>query len=221
MNYQRTTVADAKAFGIPAAIGIPPDDPRFIRYLNEAIARLAYTGPWVGAIQRIRICLTGSCIICPRDVINLDGVISGCEIINVRNQWYEYLGPELNPLCACDCSVNLINRDFTPFPKPFTGPDRICIHNDPCESGTTVLLRGTDQNGKPVRGQWPAGSGRWEHGERIVLTSEPFTCSSTTFSTLNGIQKDETTRSIQLFREQDNGNPDLLLAEYGATETRP
>src|SRR4030095_2096887 len=136
--------------------------------------------------------------------------------------------PEVTQSCACHCGIDLINRAFSPFHKQFQGPDNICVYSDQCDAGKTVLIQGLDQNGKPVRNQYPPGSGKWENGERITLNAPssgsptpPYACSLTQWTKLTGLQKDETTNPIQLFRGADDNDPNLLFAEYGPSETSP
>lgn len=114
----------------------------------------------------------------------------------VQNGFFEFLdfgiGLQPNPHRCGGAYLQAYDRDFIPtLGKLATTPQNLQIFaTDARDAGRTVIIQGTDQNGKTILGTDPVTSqtilGEW------VTLSLPFSVTLNQFSSITGIVKDST-----------------------------
>lgn len=196
------------------AFGVCQGDPKVATYCNEAQDRLlidpqcpdeGWLGGWI--TMRLTVANTnGSAYVTtPREISRL--VVMGVcqEPIPMRNGFYEYLqfGAGLQPkTCAprCGSTFAAYDRDSVVTLHDFLStPQQVRIHiSDNRDIGRRVLLQGMDANGLAVTNTDP-NTGTTALGEYIVLAA-PFVNSANIYSSITGIQKDQTWGSLQFFQ---------------------
>lgn len=231
----RPTLSVFRAQFPTEAMGLCVDNPLVAAYCNEAQERLLMDplcpeeGWWGGWIT---MNLTASVVnnayayvTTPREIARLI-VMSVCQTpIHIRNGFYEYLqyGPGLKPKACtggytCGDPMEAIERDsVVTLASLLSTAQTIRIYTtDTRDLGRRVLVQGKDQNSQVVMTTDP-GTGKSAPGEYMVITS-PFTDSVNTFSTISGIQKDETWGTIQFFQVDPTTGTEVALSSMEPSE---
>lgn len=235
----RRTLAQAKdptQCGISQVANVSPQDPRFVRFVNEATQNLVQSGEmFYGLHQKIQFCVTSGCLVLPRQIASVDSIAVCNRPITVRNRWFEYLetglglrsdsshhegpnwdcgscgGPELlDPATITCCFADIIGVN-----------KKIKVYADIAESSTAqILLLGYDENAQWIRTETAPGSGVWQDGEYVSISTTPVT-STKFFSSLTGAQKPVTNGNVRLYEYDTDLATQRAIAIYEPDETNP
>lgn len=226
----RQTLSRFRAQWPAESMGICQSDPQVANYCNDAQERLlmdpltpdeGWYGGWVTMNLTATVTNGATYVVTPREIARLI-VMDVCQKpIHIRNGFYEYLnyGSGLQPkrcqLTGCGSTFQAFERDSVYTFSSLIGHKTIRIYaSDARDSGKRVLLQGKDANGQTVLTTNP-GSALSAPGEYIVLAF-PFVDSANVYSTIDGIQKDETYGPL-LFNQVDTGT----LAETPLSSMEP
>jgi hypothetical protein len=215
----RATFADIKLSRIPKVLGLCNDDSRLLEFTNEAIQRLLEKGRWWGTVVKARFCITSGCLTWPRNVAAIDAVQLDSSPIAVKNQWFEFLEYR-DPSCCCETSAKLQDRGTAPTVVDVVGSKKVRAYiTDTSDATKRVLIQGYDQNRSWVRTQL---GGQWYDGEWLTL-AYPHVTSTNYFTSITGIQKNETNLRVAIYEYNPvNGGmrtlaimePDEKIANY-------
>ena len=230
----RPTLANFRAQWPAEAMGICQADPAVAAYCNDSQERLLMDpmapdeGWWGGSIT---LNLTASIInrsayvVTPREIARL--IVMGiCQHpVQIRNGWYEYLqfGRGLQPKgCQnsdCASPFQAYERDnVVTFAPLLSTPQQIRVYpTDIRDTALRVLLQGKDQNGQIILTTDP-GTGQSSPGEYLQL-GFPFTTSVNQFSTITGIQKDQTYGPLQFFQVDPTTGAEVALSTMDPNES--
>lgn len=227
----RFTVADIKNSRVPPSLGVGPDDPRLLMWLNEATERLLYTGKWWGTVARFRMCASDSCLTLPAQIATIEAVNTCGQPTAVRDFWYEFLdngwgsvGREGNHGgngTGGGCMNAAIMRGNYPTFSDIHGVDKklnfICdLASDSCCS---VLALGYDQNQNWIR---TLQDGVYKDGEVIRLSQGTGTNSVNIFSSVTGIQLPDTLQGqVWLYEYNTTTTTKRMIGHYQYFETNP
>ena len=196
-------------------MGICQSDPAVVAYANDSCERLLMDqmapdeGWWGGSVTlnlTASIANHSAYVVTPREIGRLI-VTAICQYpVQIRNRFYEYLrfGRGLQPkTCAgnvCGGQLQAYERDNVVTLAPLLStPQKIRVYpTDIRDSGLRVLLAGKDQNGQVILTTDP-NTGTSSPGEYVSIKF-PFSDSANTFSTITGIQKDQTYGPLQFFQ---------------------
>ena len=175
-------------------------------YANDAQERLLMDplcpseGWWGGSVTlnlTATIANRSAYVVTPREIARL--IVMGIcqQPVQIRNGFCQYLqfGRGLQPKgcqnSACASPFQAYERDNVVTLAPLLStPQQVRIYpTDVRDAGKRVLLQGKDQNGMVILTTDP-GTGQSAPGEYISL-SFPFSTSVNQFSTITGIQKDQ------------------------------
>ncbi len=187
-------------------MGICQSDPQVANYCNDAQNRLfidplcpseGWYGGWVTLNLSATVTNGVAYVVTPREIARLI-VMGVCEHpVHIRNGFYEYLnfGSGLQPktcrATGCGSTFQAFERDNVFTFTALSGTKTIRIYpSDARDSGKRVLVQGKDANGQTVLTTNP-GSALSAPGEYVVLTF-PFVDSANLYTTIEGLQKDET-----------------------------
>jgi hypothetical protein len=214
-------------------MGICNSDPAVANYCNDSQERLLMDpmapseGWWGGTIT---LNLTASInsgaayVVTPREIARLtDMAVCGLPI-RIRNGFYEYLqfGRGLQPKTCrsglCGSSLSAYERDNVVTLAPLLStPQKIRIYpTDSRDSGLRVLVQGLDQNKMVILTTDP-NTGTSAPGEYIALKF-PFVDSINTFSTVSGLQKDQTYGPLQFFQVDATTGAEVALSAMEPNE---
>jgi len=222
------------------SIGLCPGDSRAYDYINSGQERLLYDPRtpeqgWIGGWAEMAFLVPreNPYITTPRGVANLLA-IDGCNRpIPLSNQFQEYLefGDGRFPKSEhwrgrCDgWHRHGYSRNYAcTFVDICNPPQRIQIFpvnqadaspNPLTGAVPRVLLQGMDQNGNIITSQ---DNGVTVQGEFVTLQS-PFVMSKNSFSTLTGIQKDQTLGEVQIWQSDPIWGVSQILSVMEPTET--
>lgn len=226
----RFTVADIKNSRVPPSLGVGPDDPRLLMWLNEATERLLYTGKWWGTVARFRMCASQGCLTLPAQIATIEAVNTCGQPTAVRDFWYEFLdngwgsvGGEADNghFNSGGCMNAAIMRGNYPTFADIHGVDKklnfICdLASDSCCS---VLALGYDQNQNWIR---TLQGGSYKDGEVIRLSQGTGTNSVNIFSSVTGIQLPDTLQGqVWLYEYSTTNNTKRMIGHYQYFETNP
>ena len=154
----------------------------------------------------------------PREIARLI-VMAVCQYpIHIRNGFYEYLKwgsgvqPKTCQYTGCGSAFQAFERDnvVTLSPLLATAQTIRIYPTDARDSGLRVLIQGKDQNGQIILTTDP-GTGLSAPGEYVSLAF-PFVDTTNQFTTVTGIQKDETYGPIQLFQVDPTAGTEVALS---------
>lgn len=213
-------------------MGICTADTAVTAYCNDAQDRLlmdplAPDEGWYGGWITLALTATSvngtSYVTTPREICRLIDIAVCQNPLHIRNGFYEYLkyGSGLQPkTCAPTCSIlfEAYERDNVPTLNSLLSTPQIirAYLTDPRDSGRRVLIQGKDQNAQVILTTDP-GTARSAPGEYLTLVS-PFVDSTNQFSTISGIQKDETWGNIQFFQVDPTAGTEVPLSVMEPTE---
>jgi hypothetical protein len=224
MSALRLRMADVKASRIPEVLGICATDDRLADYTNESQERMLHRGNWVGTQAQHIIRTINGKITWPRHVLVPNGVsLCGCNL-DIRNEWYEFLGngPGLqDETCGYRQVIDRgISVAFDDIDEEGMGDKKIRVYCDlSVDVGKVVTLQGTDENGARVM---TIVSGSWIDGEQITLAQSPGTLSTKKYTKLLGAIKDETIGWVRGYEvDSGTGLNTKALFVYDPTETLP
>ena len=202
-------------------------------YANDAQERLLMDplcpseGWWGGSVTlnlTATIANRSAYVVTPREIARL--IVMGIcqQPVQIRNGWYEYLqfGRGLQPKgcqnSACASPFQAYERDNVVTLAPLLStPQQVRIYpTDVRDAGKRVLLQGKDQNGMVILTTDP-GTGQSAPGEYISL-SFPFSTSVNQFSTITGIQKDQSYGLVQFFQVDPDTGAEVALSAMDPNE---
>jgi len=223
----RPTLSTFRAQWPAEAMGICQADPQVTAYCNDSQQRLlmdpmAPEEGWWGSSVTLNLSASvtnGSAYVTTPQEIARMLVLDVCnKPIRIRNGFYEYLqfGTGIRPrTCTgigCGDTFQAYQRDNVPTLAPLLGTAQtVRIYpTDSRDTGLRVLLQGKDQNSQTVLTTDP-GTGLSAPGEYIALKF-PFVDSVNQYSSITGIQKDQTYGPIQFFQVDATGTESALSA---------
>lgn len=228
----RATLSAFRAQFPSEAFGICQSDPMVAAYANDAQERLlmdplcpdeGWWGGWVTLNLSATVSGGSVYVVTPREIARL--IVTGVcqQPIKIRNGFYEYLqfGSGLQPkTCStgnCGSQFQAYERDNVVSLTDLVGTKTIRVYPiDPRDAGFRVLIQGKDANGQIILTTDP-GTGLSAPGEYLPLAF-PFVDSVNTFSTLSGIQKDETYGPLQFFQVDPTTGVETALSAMEPNE---
>jgi len=230
----RPRLVDFRAAGGPSAIGnCVGDINRIMAAVNEAQERLindplAPDEGWWGSWARMAFTLSRSSptIVTPQEVSRIILMDVCKHPVRINNEFYEFLefGRGFQP-SQCTQSTNpcqnlmAYEREtvVTFEPLASTATIRAYITN-PNDAGRTALIQGDDANGAPVLFV-DAATGNAGSGETLIFES-PFVDAVNQFSTISGIQKQNTFGEVEYFQvDPTTGTESPLLVMAPGEQT--
>ncbi len=176
---------------IPAALGLCPDSPRVLAYLNESQDRLVPKGLWIGTYGRFRICATDGCLTLPPQMASIERLALCSQPLPVHDMFYEFLDNGFgtrNAVCqnnsgtACcgggGCGLGEANlRGWFPTFGDIRGTAKklVLVCDRATDVGKRVLVTGYDENNNWIR---TTQGSTIEDGEVIVLAQSAGTTST-------------------------------------------
>ena len=213
------TFGAIKASRIPGLLGMCATDARLAAVVNEAQERLLMKGMWWGCYQRILVnCDTLGRVTWPREVARVENAL-WCNLpVPVKNQWYEFLGPEWpygedrNEVVLQDYGTACTASDLSGLAGRKIRLDR----GDASDSAKRVLLQGLDEDGEVIRTD--DGAGTFYEGEWLTLNSA-YVVSSSEFTVLTAVQKEATNAPVKVY--EWDGASGIKIGEWAPSETAP
>lgn len=229
----RPTLSQFRAQFPSEALGICQADPKVRDYCNDAQERLlldpmcpdeGWYGGWLTMGMTGTVVNGSAYVTTPREICRLIVMAICQEPIHIRNGFYEYLnyGAGLQPKT---CTVGQCGQTFQAFERDNvytlsslnSGAQTIRIYpTDARDTGLRVLVQGKDANGQVILTTDP-GTGLSAPGEYLQLAF-PFVDSVNTFTTISGLQKDETWGPIQIFQVNPTTLVESALSSMEPTE---
>lgn len=208
----RIRLFDVRASLMPESVGKCPTDISAIAALvNEAQERLLNDplapeeGWWGGWAQMaFNVMAPNATIVTPREVARIIVMDICKQPVRIRNSFYEYLqfGIGMQPRgCNQQCGQPLeaYERETVVSTTAFLGTQTVRVYPvSSADVGKRVLVQGTDSAGARIY-TLDAFTQAPISGEYVVL-GQPFVDSVNTFSTLTGIQKDQTFDTVKLYQ---------------------
>lgn len=214
-------------------MGICQADPMVRAYCNDAQERLlldplcpdeGWWGGWITMGFNVLSNGNHAYVTTPREIARLIVMAVCQQAIRIRNGFYEYLqfGNGLQPK---NCRTDNCGQTFQAYERDnvctladlLSTPQKIRVYpSDARDIGKRILIQGKDQNGQVILTTDP-NSARSAPGEYIVLAS-PFVESLNTFSTVDGIQKDETFGPVQITQVDPSTLVENQLSSMQPTE---
>lgn len=229
----RPTLSNFRAQWPSEAMGICQADPAVTTYCNEAQQRLmmdplcpdeGWWGGWVTLNLTATVNNGTAYVVTPREIARLV-VLGVCkQPVRIRNGFFEYLqfGAGLKPSTCCGASCGdtfqAYERDTAPtFTDLLSTAQTIRVYPvDPRDAGFRVLIQGKDSNSQVVLTTDP-GTGLGAPGEYLPLAF-PFVDSVNTFTTISGIQKDETYGPLQFYQVDPDTEVETALVTMEGNE---
>lgn len=199
-------------------------DARVAEYVSRAQERLLYKGKWVGTYGRYRVCINQGCLTWPREIETIEmAALCNCPI-DVRNEWYEFLGSGPG-VQGEDCGIarQLIDRgDNCAFDDVVGTGNKLAVYCDGTEAaGAKILLRYYNSSGGKV---YTTVSGESVEGEYITLPAGGGYAYST-YEVMPGgfydVVKPATLRTVRIYQYTVVGGALKPLAYYEPDETNP
>lgn len=225
----RPTLSQFRAQWPAESMGICQADTMVRNYCNDAQQRLLFDplcpdegwwGGWISMAFTVSVLNGSAYVTTPREVARLIDIAYCNQPLHIRNGFYEYLkyGAGLKPKTCDPCCSRVFEgyeRDSVCTLFPLTGNATVRVYpTDSRDVGLRVLLQGLDDNGQTVLTTDP-GTGKSAPGEYLVLQM-PYMESANTFSTIAGVQKDETYGVVRFYQV----NP-TTLAETPLSSMEP
>ena len=228
------TVAQLKKSRIVANLGLCPDDPRVLQWYNAAESDLMNHGRWWGTIVAGEFCTFGGLVAFPRVVANVEQITVCGQTLDAKNEWYRFMSPVSQPgpcqECGCgrgqsgraDCGYcgSMVWQDHGTLPvfRQISGAKLVKLYpRSVTDVGKRVLIQGYDVNKEWVRKQY---GGLWVDGEYVIIGS-PFGISSTLWTSVTGIQKDQTDKNVKAYMVDPSTAIETLIAEWQPDELNP
>lgn len=213
-------------------MGICQQDPMVRNYCNDAQDRLlidplapdeGWWGGWITMNLTATVSNGAAYVVTPREIARLI-VMDVCQKpVHIRNGFYEYLnfGSGLQPktcrATGCGSTFQAYERDSVYTLTDLVGTKTIRVYpTDSRDVGKRVLIQGKDANAQVILTTDP-GTSLSAPGEYLVLAF-PFVDSVNTFSTISGLQKDETYGPVQYFQVDPTTGAETALSSMEPTE---
>lgn len=219
----RLTFSSVKT-SIARVLSLNTTDARVAEYASRAQERLLHKGKWVGTYGRFRVCVNNSCLTWPREIETIEMAAVCSTPIDVRNEWYEFLGngPGVSG-GDCGCANQLLDRgENCAFDDVVGTGNKLAVYCDGTEAaGAKILLRYYNSNGIKV---YSTVSGESIEGEYITLPAGGAYAYST-YEVLPGgfydVVKPATLRTVRIYQYTVATAALKPLAYYEPDETNP
>jgi hypothetical protein len=181
-------------------------------------------GKWPGTYQHYRFVVTSGCITLPRQLETVE-VAAICQWpVRLRGEFGQYVrdGFGLGG-GACATLFQDMGEGYVAFDDVIGLNKVLRVYSDKIEVGSpTILLNFWNNNRLPVRTQYPASSGTWIDGERVVIsTTQTNTVNQCMAGGLVSVQKSRTKGHVFLYEYDTVTLAQRLLAIYEPNETLP
>ncbi len=185
-----------------------------------------------GSHQRVQFCVNSGCLTLPRQIANVESVAVCDRPITIRNQFFEWLETGVGLRSDCNSSDgncrnacgdgSLLDRGNTAtFADIIPDAKKIKVYADISEAADAkILLQGLDDNGQWIITETSPGSGVWQDGEKVSISTTP-TTSTKFFSSLVSVQKPVTNGNVRLYEYDTELTTQRALAIYEPDETNP
>lgn len=228
------TVRQLKQSRIVSNLGLCPDDPRLLQWFNEFQEDALNHGAFWGSYVAGEFCTFGGLVPWPRAVARVDYITICGQTLDAKNQFYRFMSPVSQPgpcdVCGCgngisgrsDCGAcgSRVWEDAGNLPvfRQIHGAKYVKLYpRSTTDVGKRVLIQGYDVNKEWVRKQY---GGIWVDGEYVTI-GNPFGISSTNWTSITGVQKDETDKNVQAYALDISTGLETLLADWQPTEVNP
>lgn len=209
----RTTLADARAALYDLINVDDPNDPKFLRILNEVRERLITSGKWKGSIVSTVFNSSTGFITLPYDYLSVLGLTYDRCPAPVFTQFHEYVeqGPgEFDETYKWPGQLMDMGDGFATQVNIETA-GVIRVYSSAADDGDVVRLFGK-YNGDVIYD--PSGN----EGVNVTLAA-PYVATTAQFSEVTGAQKSATSNRVYL--KVWDGATETQIAEYQPNETRP
>ena len=230
----RPVLANFRAQWPAEAMGICAADPQVVAYCNDSQERLLMDpmapseGWWGGTVTlNLTASITNGAayVVTPREIARLTDIAVCGQPIRIRNGFWEFLqfGRGVEPKAcrsgACGSQLQAYERDnVVTFSPLLSTPQQIRVYpTDIRDTSLRVLLQGKDQNGQVILTTDP-GTGLSAPGEYLQLAF-PFSNSVNQFSTISGVQKDQTYGPLQFFQVDPATGVEVPLSSMEPNES--
>jgi len=220
------TLLDAKNDrGLETITGVCPDNPVYLKYLNEATRSLMRRGDWFGLLVSAQFCTQDNCVVWPAWVGAIRAINVAKHPIPIRNNWYEFLrfgpGTIRNGSLCCRSDYVAEQRGTTPVFKNISCAQGRYVRAYPrCQAdiGKTITIYGDDTNGQEVLVK--QADGTWAAGMTLTLAL-PFVSTSTQFRRVTRVRKDVTQCPVDVYQYDPVANVLEDMAHYTPSQTNP
>ena len=208
---------------IARVLGVCQTDSRVRDVINESQQRLINKGDWAGVFMRYRVCTSESCLVWPRQILNIEAFAICKTPGKVRNEWFEFLGTGYGLPDDDDyIGKQLLSTGHSVTFDWVRGSDsyvRIYAMSS-TDAGKTITIKYLDDDAQKV---YTKIDGNWQEGEQITLVAPPAYAVTANKVKPNGIYavtKDVTNLPVILY-EYDGVSNTRTLAQYEPRETHP
>lgn len=213
------TYADAMNSGAFKNVsGLCSNSDEFRDLLNEAMRRLWKRGNWYDSEFLTRFCLYNGCLVLPRHVATMLGFRACNGEYQIRNHWYEIIGPH-----CCNglgFSRTITETGTAPTYSEITGTLGKYIRAYPTkleDVGKTITLFGEDPGSQPLQEKV---NGVWQRGVTLKLQA-PFVQSSMLIKRISSVVREATQANALLYEYDTVTATQRDLALYEPSETNP
>lgn len=211
-------VRDVKnSLAIKSAAGLCSGSDEFMATLNEVVSRLLDRGGWWNTEFKMRLCIYNSCITWPGIVGTVNGVRSACTDHQIRNNWYDILGP-LD--CAWSCDRTISDSGTAATYNDISGTDGKYIRIYPTkleDVGKTVTIFGIGPDSQPLQQKI---NGVWQRGVTLTL-AVPFVQSAVLVQRIDSVVKEVTQANVLAYEYESSTGYQRDIALWEPTETNP
>jgi hypothetical protein len=208
------TLGQVKNSSVANIAGVSVSDQQFTQLVNDAVRQLMELGNggsrgWWGTVQAIQGIAYDGCFVWPANIIAVLGMKTRYGQIKVANHWYSFV-PENNlhtewarrwngsPVVEFEGQTCL-------FQSVASSPTLIkVISNSAADSGSSITLYGTDQNGKTI-------------AETVAIGS----VSTNAFAFVSDVAKARTAGELRLYAYNGSTGLGALLAIYQGGDINP
>ena len=230
----RPTLSTFRAQFPAEAMGVCLNDPQVAVYANDACERLmldplcpdeGWNSGWATMAFTVSISNGSAFVVAPREVERIIGISVCQRPIPMRNNFFEWLafGRGLQPKAcqnsSCGSLLSAYERgNAVTFAPLLATPQFVRVYpTDIRDTSLRVLIQGKDQNKMIVLTTDP-GTGLSAPGEYLPLAF-PFSTTVNTFSTIDGLMKDQTFGPLQFFQTDPVTGAELPLSSMEPNES--
>lgn len=200
------------------------EDPKFFRWLGDAVSLIVNKGDFEGWKGWLDICTAtadGKCITLPREVETVIAVnICGKPALGFGTLFNFHLNGPGDCGCGCDFSWQDQGQWHSTYRDLITPARLVAYLQTPDDNGAELTVFGYDSDGNVLRQEV---SGEWRNGYRVptiygVAVSD---VGAPMIARITGIFKSKTVGSIRLSTIDDSGTTGITLGVYEPDETLP
>lgn len=205
---------------IPECLNIPPNDSRFVVFINESVKRLMTKGLFWGSFSTFDISVTSRLMSLPPQIETLEAIAISLVPLPIRDTFYQFIDAGWGQRDETATNGSGISECFylnnfpvvTDVATPYSTLTLMC--DLATDVGKTITLLGYDSNGNWIR---TIQGGVYADGEVVSLAQSPIgTATSKVYSKITDIQAPSTLDG-QWWLYQGS----TMLGNYQYWETRP